>query len=136
MKTLQRNILLTLMIAILGIASVQAGDKKAPAITLAERSHSFGIIHENGGPVSYEFKFKNTGDAPLVIISANASCGCTRPSYPQAPIKPGKTGTIKVTYLPKGRPGEFNKTVKVRTNDPHHKRVNLKISGNVVPASK
>lgn len=121
------------MLAIVTTIGVKAADKAAPSIAFEERSWQFGTIHENGGPVSHEFEFTNTGSEPLVIISANASCGCTRPSYPQAPIKPGKKGKIKVTYLPKGRPGNFDKTVKVRTNDPRNKRINLKISGSVVP---
>ena len=48
-------------------------------------------------------------------------------------MKPGGKGVIKVTYLPKGRPGEFEKTVKVRTNSKKNKKVVLKISGVVVP---
>ena len=55
------------------------------------------------------------------------------PRYPKAPIASGKTEKIRVTYLPKGRPGEFNKSVKVRTNDPKNKKVTLRISGVVVP---
>ena len=78
-------------------------------------------------------EFVNDGDTPLVIISANATCGCTRPKYPTDPVKPGGKGVIKVTYLPKGRPGEFEKTVKVRTNSKKNKKVVLKISGVVVP---
>lgn len=80
-----------------------------------------------------EFPFVNDGDTPLVIISATASCGCTQPKYPTEPIKPGKKGVIKVTYLPQGRPGEFDKLIKVRTNAKNGKKVSLKITGVVVP---
>jgi hypothetical protein len=72
----------------------------------------------------------------LVIVSATASCGCTKPVYPTDPIKPEKKGKLKVTYNPSGRPGEFNKTIKVRTNAPKSKRVSLKITGTVIPAKK
>lgn len=106
-------------------------DGPGPDITFREKSHDFGLIDEHGGPVSYEFMFENTGTEPLVIISATASCGCTRPTYPTAPIKPGKRGTIKVTFLPEGRPGEFNKTIKVRTNAKSAKKFTLKITGTV-----
>lgn len=109
-------------------------DGKAPAsIVFAEKKHDFGNIREDGGPASYEFVFTNEGETPLVIISATASCGCTMPHYPKAPISPGKSGKIRVTYLPKGRPGEFDKSVKVRTNDPKNKKLTLRISGVVVP---
>lgn len=99
----------------------------------AEKKHDFGNIKEDGGPVTTEFAFVNTGDTPLVIISATASCGCTHPKYPTDPIKPGGKGVIKVTYLPKGRPGEFNKSIKVRTNAKNAKKVTLRISGVVIP---
>jgi len=125
-----KKISLLLTAAILGSAVATAG---GPGIEFATTSHDFGNINEEGDPVSCEFEFTNTGDEPLVIISANASCGCTRPEFPKKPVKPGKTGKIKVTYLPKGRPGEFNKSIRVRTNAKRPKKVNLKISGVVIP---
>lgn len=102
-----------------------------PQVKFEEKSYNFGYIDEKGGPVTHFFKFTNTGDAPLVIISATASCGCTRPTYPTEPIAPGKTGTVKVTYLPEGRPGEFDKVVKVRTNVKESKKISLRITGTV-----
>ena len=104
-----------------------------PAITFEDTSHDFGTIAEDGGNVTHEFKFTNTGDAPLMIVNASASCGCTRPSYPKKPVAPGKTDKIKVTYVPVGRPGEFVKTVTVKTNVKKQKTIKLKIKGTVVP---
>ena len=133
-----RRFLLTIfsiLIAALIMPSV-AATKSGAAITFREKAWDFGLIDENGGPVSHEFEFKNTGTEPLIIISATASCGCTRPTYPTAPIKPGETGKIKVTYLPAGRPGEFDKAVKVRTNAKTGKKFSLKISGTVKPDTK
>lgn len=104
-----------------------------PQITFAEKSYNFGIVPEKGGPISHSFEFTNTGTAPLVIISATASCGCTRPTYPTEPIAPGKKGKIKVTYLPDKRPGEFGKTVTVRTNAKESKKIILSITGTVKP---
>ena len=104
-----------------------------PAITFEDTSHDFGTIAEDGGNVTHEFKFTNTGDAPLMIVNASASCGCTRPSYPKKPVAPGKTDKIKVTYVPVGRPGEFVKTVTVKTNVNKQKTIKLKIKGTVVP---
>ena len=134
-----RCALLLVTLALFMPANVVGADKKdksekAPAsVVFVEKKHDFGNIKENGGPVSYEFVFTNEGESPLVIISATASCGCTMPRYPKAPIAAGKNEKIRVTYLPKGRPGEFSKSVKVRTNDPKNKKVTLHISGVVVP---
>lgn len=110
-----------------------AGDKGEAQITFEAKTHDFGNIREAAGPVTTEFEFVNTGDAPLVIISAIATCGCTRPVYPHEPIKPGKKGKIKVTYNPAGRPGEFERTIKVRTNAKKHKKIVLRINGVVIP---
>lgn len=108
-----------------------ADDKSGPAINFTEKTYNFGFIPESGGPVTHFFEFTNTGDAPLVIISATASCGCTRPTYPTEPIAAGKKGKIKVTYLPEGRPGEFDKVIKVRTNVKDSKKISLRIQGTV-----
>lgn len=94
--------------------------------------HDFGTIQEAKGPVTCTFEFTNTGDKPLLIIDATASCGCTRPEYPTKPIKPGKKGKIKVTYSPIGRPGAFKKSVKVKTNGREHSTT-LRIEGTVIP---
>ena len=108
-----------------------ADDKQAEA-TFATLSHDFGTIQEAKGPVSCTFEFTNTGNKPLLIIDAVASCGCTRPEYPSKPIKPGKKGKIKVTYSPIGRPGAFKKSVKVKTNG-KERTVTLRIEGTVIP---
>jgi len=78
---------------------------------------SFGTFSSKEPIVKTTFKFTNTGSAPLVIHQALASCGCTVPSFPKNPIKPGETGNIEVTYNGTGKfPGHFQKTITVRTN--------------------
>lgn len=115
------------MVAISGLAD----DKYAEA-TFDTKSHDFGTIQEAKGPVSCDFEFTNTGDKPLLIIDAAASCGCTRPEYPSKPIKPGKKGKIKVTFSPIGRPGAFKKSVKIKTNG-RERTTTLRIEGTVIP---
>lgn len=117
------------LISLMAFTSLAADN--GPVMTFEEKTHDFGTIKEADGPVSHTFEFTNTGNEPLVIINVNASCGCTRPEYSKEPIKPGKKGKIKVTYNPAGRPGEFSKDVKIRTNG--NKRPILKITGTVIP---
>jgi hypothetical protein len=74
--------------------------------------YSFGKIHQ-GKPVTTEFTFTNKGDKPLIVENAEAGCGCTTPDYPRAPIMPGKTGVIKVTYNAEA-PDKFTKDVNVK----------------------
>ena len=126
----KRFFIVLLTVCMVAISAVADG-KQAEA-TFTVKSHDFGTIKEEGGPVSCTFEFTNTGDKPLLIIDATASCGCTRPEFPTKPIKPGKKGKIKVTYSPIGRPGAFKKTVKVKTNGSEH-TTTLHIHGTVIP---
>ena len=106
-----------------------AGDQ--PVKWLEER-HNFGAFDEDDGQVSCEFRFVNTSGEPVSITSARASCGCTVPSYPRRAIAPGDTATIKVTYDPTGRPGRFEKNVKVKLSDGRSEQVTLRIAGVVI----
>lgn len=127
-----KQLVFALLLSVLASSLMWADNAQ---ITFKNRSHDFGIIKEDGGPVTHNFEFTNTGDKPLIIVEATASCGCTRPEYTTKPIKPGKKGKIKVTYSPLGRPGAFRKTVKIKTNA-KESRTTLIIEGTVTPASK
>lgn len=124
------GISLLLLMAVFTVAL--AADKTKAKISFEETVYDFGNIREDGGKVTHDFTFTNTGKDPLKIINARAECGCTKPEYPQTGIAPGETGVIKVTYNPLGRPGGFTKVVTVRcTGNPG--KVNLKIRGTVLP---
>ncbi len=101
-------------------------------IQFEKMDHSFGKINEEAGPAVFNFRFTNTGNAPLIIQGVEASCGCTTPEWSQEPILPGKGGFIKVSYNPEQRPGAFAKSITVNANVPKSPRV-LTISGEVIP---
>lgn len=94
---------------------VKKKKKKRAKIKFDELIYKFGTI-KTGDKVSHQFKFKNTGNAPLVIKSVDVSCGCTFPSYPFLPIKPGKEGAIDVTFDSEHKIGRQKPTVTVVTN--------------------
>ena len=98
-------------------------------------SHDFGKIQEVDGPVSYTFEFTNTSRSPFLIEFISVSCGCTTPEYSKEPVLPGKSGKIKVTYDPAGRPGVFNTPVIVTSNN-RQDQVSLTLKGEVVPRPK
>ena len=104
---------------------------KGPAITFEKTTHDFGQIDENGGTAKYEFVFENTGDEPLIISNARASCGCTTPEWTKTPIEPGQKGIITVGYHPKGR-GSFSKGVTVTSNVTDDPTLTLYIKGEVI----
>lgn len=90
-----------------------------------------GKITEGENP-GFSFRFKNTGDKPLVISSANASCGCTVPEKPEKPIMPGEMGFIKVVFNSAGREGPIQKEVHVVSNAYPEIPI-LKLTGEVLP---
>ena len=113
-------------------------DGPLPAISFAESLHDFGTI-KDGDVVEHIFSFVNEGEAPLIISDAKATCGCTVPEWPKAPIAVGEKGEIKVRFNSKNKPGVQNKTVTLTANTwPATTRVQIK--ANVVkegePATK
>lgn len=104
---------------------------KAAVFEWKATSHDFGKIPQ-GTPVTAEFVFKNSGNAPLVISNAQGSCGCTVPEYTKSPIAPGKEGIIKATFNAAAS-GPFNKTVTITANTEKGQEI-LTIKGEVVPA--
>lgn len=88
---------------------------KLAEIEFEKLSHDFGEIME-GDKISHKFTFKNTGNAPLSISKANATCGCTQPSFPFIDINPGETGYIGVDYYSVNKDGPQSPEITVYTN--------------------
>lgn len=131
----RRHALARTLALLLALVAAAAGAQAAgPALHVAETTHDFGMIREADGPVACDFLLRNDGDTPLVVVSAKTQCGCTTPEIPKEPLRPGQTATLRVTYDPTGRPGEFEKTIRVRTNQ-RRVSVVLRITGTVLPSS-
>lgn len=124
-----------IFLMIIAVALCQVAAMAQSKATFKETTHDFGTIKESKGAVKHTFEVVNTGDKPLIIVDAVASCGCTRPSYTAKPIKPGKKGKVEVTFSPTGRRGTFRKTVKVKTNAVE-KISTLIITGTIIPKDK
>ena len=104
-------------------------------ITFENTVVKLGTFPESRPIVSSEFVFKNTGDAPLVIHQAIASCGCTTAMFTEKPIQPGESGKVSVTYNGTGRyPGFFKKIITIRSNAKNG-LVRLYIEGNMQASS-
>lgn len=96
-----------------------------------ESEHDFGTIHEEDGKVSCVMRLLNDSDSSLIIMSVRTSCGCTATDYDRKPIAPGDTASIRITYNPFNRPGQFEKNIFVYTNG-HPRRTSVSIRGNVI----
>ncbi|QKG51708.1 DUF1573 domain-containing protein [Hymenobacter sp. BRD67] len=115
----------TLALCLLALAAHAQG-----VLTFENTDHDFGKVAE-GTMATYEFRFKNTGNQPIVIANAQASCGCTTPEWTKSPVLPGKSGIIKAVYNSAGRPGVFAKTVTVMSNATEASKV-LSLKGTVL----
>lgn len=89
--------------------------KDTTTVQIIDSSYNFGKVTD-GEKVEYSYRFKNTGNKPLVIVDAQASCGCTVPQKPEQPILPGEIGFIKIVFDSKGRVGNAYKTITVVSN--------------------
>ncbi|MGB0885059.1 MAG: DUF1573 domain-containing protein [Chitinophagales bacterium] len=95
-------------------------------IKMDKMEHDFGTIGDDKNATT-TFTITNTGNNPLIISSAKGSCGCTVPTYPKAPIAPGESGTLEVSFDPKGKSGAQNKTVTIIANtEPANTVLNIK----------
>lgn len=105
---------LTLFVGISFAANAQT-DTKSPQFKFEAETHNFGKILVNK-PVTFDFKYQNIGEEPLIITKAEASCGCTVPKYTVTPLKKGETGIISVTYSAAGPASPFSKTITISSN--------------------
>ncbi len=88
-----------------------------PTTTIKYESDRFDFgSTDEGEIIKHIFKFKNTGNEPLVISNAKGSCGCTVPTWPKEPVPPGGTGELKIEFNTKGKPGRQSKRVTVTSN--------------------
>ena len=102
-----------------------------PVMQFDQMEHDFGTINE-GQKVTHVYKFKNTGDAPLIIQEAKGSCGCTASDWTKTPIPAGGEGFVKAEFDSNGKPNVQNKTVTVTANT-WPKQTTLKFKAMVTP---
>ena len=115
------------------IATVAAVDTaNSPVFKFEKEVYDFGEI-KDGEKVTYDFKFKNIGNSPLIISSATATCGCTIPEYPKEPVAPGAEGLIRVVFNSAGKAGMQNKIISITANTVPS-LTELNILGNVLAA--
>ena len=101
-----------------------------PEIKFDTTYYDFGTLVQ-GEQVEYTFKFKNIGDADLIIFDAYSMCGCTVPHYSEDPIHPGEEGKIEVVFNSEGKHGLQYKTVTLKLNTEIDERT-LTIKANVL----
>jgi hypothetical protein len=126
---MMRLLIATLFITLLWACNIKKGDtinddqkaardlaaKDSTTVEVIDTVFNFGSVVD-GMEVTKSFRFKNTGTKPLIISDASASCGCTKPTFSQKPVRPGEIGYIDVKFDSKGRVGIAEKTINVTAN--------------------
>lgn len=122
-----------------GAAPVPPGT--SPSLAMADSSQFTTIEWESlsknydkiteGQKLEVSFKFKNTGDKPLVIYEVRPSCGCTAAEPPKEPIAPGAEGVIKGSFDSNGKEGLQHKSLSVRANTKNSQEHSLQFQVNV-----
>jgi uncharacterized protein (DUF58 family) len=115
-----------LMMLVAAVSLSAAG----PAILLEEPVFNFGQVAE-GARVEHTFRFKNSGDVPLVIEKVRSSCGCTAALLSTEVVPPGEYGEVKTNFNSSGFSGPVQKTIFIYSNDPLQKMVRLQLKGTV-----
>jgi opacity protein-like surface antigen len=111
-------------------SAIDSTQLNVPILTFETETIDYGTI-EYGSDGNREFKFRNTGKEPLIITNVIKGCGCTTPTLPKEPVKPGETAVLKVHYDTK-RVGAFDKVLTVESNSITPQKV-IHIKGNVLP---
>ncbi len=139
MKTQAAKILATGLLMAAMVGTTQAQSFTDPVFTPVTTVVDFGEVDSKSDPGFRILTFTNDGASPLTITDIKKSCGCTTPEWPKEPIKPGKTGQIKVAY-DISRIGIISKTITVITNEPDgkdadgnilYKQHTIQVKGNV-----
>lgn len=107
-----KTLILALSVMLVSTASFSQALKAENLVEFKEKVYDFGKIKQ-GVPVTHDFQFTNISDKPVVIESATASCGCTTPAWPQAPVAKGKTDKVKAGFNA-AAPGAFTKQITIK----------------------
>ncbi|MBM71975.1 MAG: hypothetical protein CL847_04240 [Crocinitomicaceae bacterium] len=106
-------------------------DDEFAVIDFEVMDFDFGTIAA-GRRLNFEFKFSNSGTAPLLIANVQSQCGCTvAKDWPKKAIYPGESGVIEVEFDSTDRTGSLTKRIDIVTNT-RPAITQLMIKGNVI----
>jgi hypothetical protein len=103
-----------------------------PRIAVEPPSVDFGKLLP-GKAVGRTFSIRNFGKQDLTIENISTSCGCTVTEQPaEKVVKPGASTPFRVTLTTNPAPGQMEKSVIVRSNDPARALLEIKLKATVV----
>ncbi|MFM9944768.1 MAG: DUF1573 domain-containing protein, partial [Bacteroidia bacterium] len=125
--------MITKIISTVCLALLSIGSMAQPNAEFDSKTVDFGKIME--GTISkHSFKYKNTGNQPLVIEHVSVTCGCTAPKWTKQALLPGDTASVYIEFDSRNKMGQVAKGVNLMTNCPEP-LIGLIILANIVPDS-
>lgn len=103
-----------------------------PRLVVNNPTVNFGTV-EQGSPAQGIFELKNEGSASLKILGVQPACGCTAAMMDSNDIAPGQTAQLKATLSTTEFSGHQAKKIRLTTNDPEKRSVELTIEGEILP---
>lgn len=116
---------LIVLFFVLGVLSLNA------EIEWLSKNYNYGVFKESEGPRSGSARFINRGSEPVFINRVRPGCGCTKAEFTQGLIEPGDTAIVSFVYNPTGRPGSFDKAIKVFVGKENEVHV-IRLRGTVI----
>jgi hypothetical protein len=107
-----------------------------PKLSVDKAEHDFGTVDIEASGGSHDFVLTNKGEAPLELREGGTSCRCAMSKLNQEKIPPGGSAKVTVTWKSIDRPGPYQQTAKILTNDPVQQQVTLTVSGRVTAATR
>ena len=106
-----------------GCLAVAHGSKAAPVETPIPKigcdqpMFDFNACDESE-TVKHVFTLKNSGKAPLEILSIKPDCGCTLATLSTNRLLPDEAASVDVAFSLHGRRGQQHKRIIIESNDP------------------
>ncbi len=106
-----------------------------PEIEIIPKEHDFGQV-KYGDLAEQTFKVRNLGKEDLEIVRVSTSCGCTTAEINKEKLVSREETDLKVTYDTGAMSGSHAKgrqerTIFVKSNDPHNPQVEVMIYADV-----
>jgi hypothetical protein len=112
-------------------AAPQANAKQGPRIAVEPATFDFGQALQNK-TLTKDFVLRNLGDESLRIEDVRTTCGCTAALPTDRVVPPGGQTRLQVSLQTRTSEGRLEKSVNIRSNDPTHSVIEIRLNVTVV----
>jgi hypothetical protein len=106
-----------------------------PKVVIDRTEYDFGTLDMDSSG-SHEFKLTNAGEAPLTLSEGGTSCRCAMSKLEREKVPPGESAKVTLTWKPTDKPGPYQQTATILTNDPAKPQIVLTIMGTISTAAR